>query len=373
MNKQILLATVILACMAASGLASSPVAGTQVIRPPTGMMRLEAKDNGRVLLHGDGTNQCDYLGAREASVFEHRGTYYLHYDGSGPKGWLACLATSKDLKNWTKHGPVLDFGAPGEDDSGTATSPWVFREGRTWHMFYLASSNTTPAPDFIPALPYLTMKARSDSPAGPWIKQKDVTPFRPSDLGPAYGEKTVVAAPGMVIKSGKEYLMFFGWGGYKPNGATGPYGNIGIARTRNLNGKWTVDSQPSLPGNDGCENSSLYYEPQNKTWFLFVNHIKPTGSFTDAIWVYWSQNLNHWDPQNKAVVLDGRNCSWSKSCIGMPSVIKVGKRLAIFYDAPGGDSISHMNRDIGLAWLDLPLVPPAENTPESSSNRNLEK
>jgi hypothetical protein len=46
----------------------------------------------------------------------------------------------------------------------------------------------------------------------------------------------------------------------------------------------------------------------------------------------------------------------------MPSVIRTGQRLAVFYDAPGGDSISHMNRDIGLAWLDLPL-----NIPVSTS------
>jgi hypothetical protein len=30
------------------------------------------------------------------------------------------------------------------------------------------------------------------------------------------------------------------------------------------------------------------------------------------------------------------------------------------YDAPGGDSMSHMGRDIGLAWIDLPLTPPSE-------------
>jgi hypothetical protein len=44
----------------------------------------------------------------------------------------------------------------------------------------------------------------------------------------------------------------------------------------------------------------------------------------------------------------------------MPSVMKVGKRLALIYDAPGGSSTSHMRRDLGLAWLDLPLVMPAE-------------
>ena len=68
--------------------------------------------------------------------------------------------------------------------------------------------------------------------------------------------------------------------------------------------------------------------------------------------------MNHWDAANKAVVLDGENCSWSRKCIGLPSVLKVKDRLAILYDAPGGESKSHMNRDVGLAWLTLPLKVP---------------
>jgi len=44
--------------------------------------------------------------------------------------------------------------------------------------------------------------------------------------------------------------------------------------------------------------------------------------------------------------------------IGLPSVIQVGKRLALFYDPPGGKSTSHMKRNIGLAWLDFPLAIP---------------
>lgn len=79
------------------------------------------------------------------------------------------------------------------------------------------------------------------------------------------------------------------------------------------------------------------------------------NEFTDAIWVYWTHDLNHWNPAHKAVVLDGKNCTRSHKCIGLPSAVKVGNRLAVFYDAPGGESTSHMNRDVGLAWLDLPL------------------
>jgi hypothetical protein len=32
----------------------------------------------------------------------------------------------------------------------------------------------------------------------------------------------------------------------------------------------------------------------------------------------------------------------------------------MLYDAPGGDSKSHMKRDVGLAWLNLPLTPSAD-------------
>ena len=135
---------------------------------------------------------------------------------------------------------------------------------------------------------------------------------------------------------------------------------LGIARTEDLNGPWAIDPQPILSPEEQIENSSLYFEPANRMWFLFTNHIgvHGGGEYTDAVWVYWSQDLNTWDASNKAVVLDGQNCTWSRACIGMPSVIVVGNRLAVFYDAPGGGSTSHMGRDIGLAWLELPLSPP---------------
>ncbi len=111
------------------------------------------------------------------------------------------------------------------------------------------------------------------------------------------------------------------------------------------------------------ENSSLYFEEANQTWFLFTNHIGVDSrgyEWTDAIWAYWTKHLDRWDAEHKAVVLDGSNCKWSTECIGLPSVVKVGRRLAVFYDAPGGTSVSHMNRDIGLAWLNPPLLMPGD-------------
>ncbi len=57
-------------------------------------------------------------------------------------------------------------------------------------------------------------------------------------------------------------------------------------------------------------------------------------------------------------MLDGASCPWSNRCLGMPTVIESGGRLALLYDAPGGDSLDHLGRDLGLAWLDLPLAVP---------------
>ena len=103
-------------------------------------------------------------------------------------------------------------------------------------------------------------------------------------------------------------------------------------------------------------------EKSNKTGFLFTNHIGiDGGEFIDAVWVYWSKNLNKWNPDNKAIVLDGKNCNWSKKCVGLPSVLAVGNKLALYYDAPGNNSTSHKKRNIGLAWLDLPLSPPKKS------------
>jgi predicted GH43/DUF377 family glycosyl hydrolase len=318
---------------------------------PAATLRVNAKDQGVVLRYGDGPDRCDYLGAREAIVFEANGTYYLHYDGAGPRGWLACLATSRDLAHWTKKGPILQFGVADEPDSACASAPWVYFDGKSWHMFYVATSLATPAPDYIPAVPYVTCKAKSVAPGGPWIKQKDVVPFRPKPK--SYYSDT--ASAGCIVRRAGENLMFF-------SAAAGPpfRRTLGIARTDDLDGPWRVDPKPIVPLDEQIENSSLYFEPANQTWFLFTNHVgvDARGEYTDAVWVYWSKDLNRWDARRKAVVLDRQNCDWSPVCIGMPTVIRVKDRLAVLYDGPGGKSIDHMRRNIGLAWLDLPLTPP---------------
>lgn len=322
---------------------------------PAASMRLPATDAGVVLRHGGGPAQCDRYGARDVWVFQSGDTYYMHYDAAGPTAWLAALATSKDLVHWVKQGAILELGKAGTGDSKSASYGTTYFDGRTWHMFYLGTPNTTPAPDRIPAFPYLTMKARANGPSGPWIKQPEITPWqlRPQTY------YSVTGSPGFIVKQGDEYLQFFSAASAQPDNSQ-IRRTIGIARTRDLNGPWRLDTTPVLAPSEQIENTSLYFEPANKTWFLFTNHvgIRKGMEYTDAVWVYWSKDLNHWDARNKAVVLDPKNCTWSRDVIGLPSVVKVKDRLALFYDGVASGPITHMGRDIGLAWLNLPLEPP---------------
>jgi predicted GH43/DUF377 family glycosyl hydrolase len=201
------------------------------------------------------------------------------------------------------------------------------------------------------------MKAEGNSPTGPWVKRYDITPFEPKK-GTYYDATT---SPGQIIKTEKEYLMFFS----ASTGSPKIMRTISLARTNNLDGSWTIDAKPMLPPEEQIENTSLYFEKSSKTWFLFTNHVglKDKLEYTDAVWVYWSKDLNCWDTANKAIVLDSTNSNWSKHIIGLPSVVKSGNRLAVFYDGndeqvmPKGVK-SHMNRDVGLAWIDLPILLP---------------
>ena len=72
-------------------------------------------------------------------------------------------------------------------------------------MFYLGTPHTTPAPDYVPAFPYWTLKAQAPSPAGPWTKQPEVIPFR-TKHGTYYA---ATASPGQVLAWDTGFLMFF--------------------------------------------------------------------------------------------------------------------------------------------------------------------
>lgn len=327
---------------------------------PRPTQRLLVRDQGIVLPYGTGPLDCDYLGARDVWVFGHDGKFYMHYDGAGPKGWLACLAVSDNLTDWKPLGPVLNFGPPGSVDCGSASYGTTYYDGARWHMFYLGTPNVSEAPYFVPAFPYQTLKATAGSPMGPWTKAPGLRPWitAPGTLCESS------ASPGQILRlPNGEYVQYIA-------ASTGGFGGrtvqrtLAIVRTRDLDGEWTLDPEPILPLTEQIENSTLYFEESTGLWYLFTNHVGRRKGFEscDAIWVYWSRDPEKWDANNKAIALDYEHGTVSKDTIGLPSVIRHGDRLALFYDAPDEPAtdrlLCHMRRHICLAWIDLtqPLI-----------------
>jgi len=66
---------------------------------------------------------------------------------------------------------ILDFDKPGEDEFESASYGVTYLDGSQWHMFYLGTPNVSGPPNLIPSFPYLTTKAKGESPAGPGQRQ----------------------------------------------------------------------------------------------------------------------------------------------------------------------------------------------------------
>ena len=316
-------------------------------------------------------------GVREAVLKQVNGKFILTYDGAAPgekpdSYWNACEAESDDLIHWRKCGPTLlssglthpEASAEVYPDFCSASSPWDFSDGDRWYRYYLAADHCSPAG--IPSFAYRTMLAVSDHPRGPWKKVCD-KPGKEGHvcfpLGKPGDWDDETASPGEVIKVEGEqlpYLMFYS-GSCK--GETKR--SIGLARTddpstcdnfRKEKGHfWVKDALPILPPSEDIENSSLFFEEESGYWYLFTNHIKD-NSYTDAVWVYRTKDIFHWNAADKAIAMDARMSAFAKGAVGMPSVMRIGNKLALLYDGTVDGGIGHLHRHIGLAFLDLPLA-----------------
>jgi predicted GH43/DUF377 family glycosyl hydrolase len=83
------------------------------------------------------------------------GTYYLFYNAKNnvERGWIeqTGVATSKDLKTWTRYAgnPILPVGAPDAWDSRFASDPAVVRYKKWWVMYYYGLASNGRARDLL--------------------------------------------------------------------------------------------------------------------------------------------------------------------------------------------------------------------------------
>jgi hypothetical protein len=171
--------------------------------------------------------------------------------------------------------------------------------------------------------------------------------------------------PGPIFAHGGQHWMIYNAAGGRPARRT-----LALASAASPLGPWRKQPVPILPPSEQVENAALYFEPANRTWFLFTNHVglHSGHEYADAIWMYWSADPLYWDAEHKAVVVDNQSLGWGGRtvAIGLPAVLPRDGLLLIFYDRTREpfslgvtkEPVEHCHRDIALASLALPLRVP---------------
>lgn len=100
-------------------------------------------------------------GLYKSYLLEEGGTYYLFYNAKdrtrGPWREQTGLATSRDLRVWTRHAgnPILPNGAKGSPDEIFASDPVVMKAGPNWAVYYFGLAGDRHARDLLALSPDL--------------------------------------------------------------------------------------------------------------------------------------------------------------------------------------------------------------------------
>ncbi len=177
-------------------------------------------DLGEIILRPDDGAEWERGGLYKPCLVEENGVFYLFYNAKNTdKRWREQIgvATSKDLKNWTRYAgnPIIANGGAGSWDERFASDPAVVRDGKTWVFYYYSLDAKGKARD-------LVALGRD-----PFHAQKvdkiliDVGP--PGTVDSTYAHK-----PSVIYHQGALYHFYCAVSGKYPNEVRG----ISVARSR---------------------------------------------------------------------------------------------------------------------------------------------
>ena len=160
-------------------------------------------------------------GLYKPCLVEEGGTFYLFYNAKTEKqrGWReqTGVATSHDLKNWTRNekNPLVPNGGAGSPDEIFASDPCVVIDGSTWVMFYYGFDGKGKARDLF---------ATGTSPFR-FAKDNEIL----VDVGsPGSVDETYAHKPAVLWHNGVLYHYYCAVAGRFPNEVRG----ISVARSR---------------------------------------------------------------------------------------------------------------------------------------------
>ena len=180
-------------------------------------------DIGDVVLRPDDGAEWERGGLYKPCLVEESGTFYLFYNAKNTeKRWReqTGVATSKDLKTWTRYSgnPTIGNGGAGSWDERFASDPAVFRDGRAWVFYYYSLDGKGKARDLL---------ALGNDPYHAEKVDKILIDVGP----PGTVDSTYAHKPCVIYHDGALYHFYCAVSGKYPNEVRG----ISVARSR----RWT--------------------------------------------------------------------------------------------------------------------------------------
>jgi predicted GH43/DUF377 family glycosyl hydrolase len=177
-------------------------------------------ETGDIVLRPEDGAEWERGGLYKPCLLEDGGTFYLFYNAKNTeKRWReqTGVATSKDLKTWTRYqgNPIIANGGPGSWDERFASDPAVFRDGKTWVFYYYSLDAKGKARDLL-ALGKDAFHAKK-------VDRILIDVGPPGSVDSTYAHK-----PSVIYHDGALYHFYCAVSGRSPNEVRG----ISVARSR---------------------------------------------------------------------------------------------------------------------------------------------
>jgi Glycosyl hydrolases family 43 len=177
-------------------------------------------DVGEIILRSEDGAEWERGGLYKPCLVEDKGTYYLFYNAKNTeKRWReqTGVATSKDLKTWTRYAgnPIIPTGGEGSWDERFASDPAVLRDRKTWVYYYYSLDAKGKARDLL---------ALGNDPFHADKVDKILIDAGP----PGAVNSTYAHKPSVIYRDGVLYHFYCAVSGKYPNEVLG----ISVARSR---------------------------------------------------------------------------------------------------------------------------------------------
>lgn len=275
----------------------------------------------------------------DSDLYKEGDTYYLYYHSrplaSTPEDNKIFVATSTDLKAWTRSGILLQKGGAGEWDDYSVYAPRVIKSDATYYMFYTGAAGPGGG-----ALNQQIGLATANNPLGPWTKSP-ANPVISVGAGGQWDDQEVAGTSKPIWSGGEWKMLYTGIAEWPPVNR-----KLGLATSPDLI-TWTKSGgNPVLvAGEGGVEGAGVFQ--RDNLFYLSTTYLGGAGQDRFYVRLYRSADWITWTEEDSSPIL-GPYAPWNKTRVGVLSPLVDGDRVLMSFYGWDGTQFA-----MGLASMPL--------------------